>query len=588
VLPQLDVARIGRMPRAGNAGYGKPLVTPGHPTQKRQRIILTGGFLALCAAALLLAGRHLEAPGVFYDEVIQAEPALQFLRADGRPSEIPGIKSARLWGRWFPVMTQPYMGALKSQALIPTFALFGATPSSLRLTTLVWGLAGLLLAMLWARRTLGLATALLAGAFVALDPSFLLVSRHDWGSVALAFICRCGFLYFAYSGWSTRRGGQLFIAGLLLGLGLYNKIDFGIFLGAAGVALLVSAPAAVRAALHAPRAVLGVLGFVLGAAPMAPALGEAVRASRTVLARRGGAATDWSEKLHTLQAVFDGSYFHRLMIAGGDFEEMFDVQGAATGPFPLIFVACVLFVAARLWARRRRSDGDDTAARAQAFVLVTTLLSLMGFLLMPAAERIHHVMNAWPFPQLTVAIAVVELWQAGAAPARRRVVLRGAAIAITGAVLAGGLVISLQTLETMRQTGGKGRWSDALGRFAVEEARRPGSVVVSLDWGLDGPLRFAAPELETVEPIWKLQRSGKRGEGWFYEGEPEHVYLLYVDEFALFDFGASLLEAVASLPPGSATIRTHLDRSGDPTFLSVRIAQPHRLVYRRGFEVRLR
>ncbi len=576
------------MPRAGNAGYGKPRVTPGHPIPKRQHIILAGGFLALCAAALLLAGRHLEAPGVFYDEVIQAEPAAQFLRADGRPSEIPGIKSARLWGRWFPVMTQPYMGALKSQALIPTFALFGATPSSLRLTTLAWGLAGLLLAMLWARRTLGLATALLAGAFVALDPSFLLVSRHDWGSVALAFVCRCGGLYFAVSGWSARRGWQLFIAGLLLGLGLYNKIDFGIFLGAAGVALWVAAPAAVRAALRSPRAMLGVLGFGLGAAPMGPVLGEAVRASRTVFRRRGGAATDWSEKLHTLQAVFDGSYFHRLMLAGGSFEEMFDVQGAAAGPFLVIFAASVLFVAVRLWAGRRRTDGDDTAARAQAFVLVTTLLSLMGFLLMPGAERIHHVMNAWPFPQLTVAIAVVGLWQAGAAHAGRRVVLRGAAIGIAGAVLAGGLFASLHTLETIRETGGKGRWSDALGRFALEEAARPGAVVMSLDWGLDGPLRFTAPDLELFEPIWKLQRSGKRGEVWIYEGKPEHVYLLYTDEYTLFDFGASLLEAVRSLPPGSATIRTHLDRSGDPAFLSVRIAQPHRLVYRRGFEVRLR
>jgi len=333
---------------------------------------------------------------------------------------------------------------------------------------------------------------------------------------------------------------------------------------------------------------LGVLGFGLGAAPMGPVLGEALRASRTVFVRRGGAATDWSEKLHSLQAVLDGSYIHRLMLAGGSFEEMFDVQGAAAGPFLVIFAASALFVAARLWAGRRQSDRHDTAARAQAFVLVTTLLSLMGFLLMPAAERIHHVMNAWPFPQLTVAIAVVELWQAGAAHARRRVVLRAAAIGVAGAVVAGGLLVSLHTLETMRETGGKGRWSDALGRFAEEEAERPGAVIVSLDWGLDGPLRFTAPELRLVEPIWKLQRTGKRGEGWLYDGDPEHVYLLYVDEYALFDFGASLLEAVRSLPPGSATIRTHLDRSGDPAFLSVRIARPHRLVYRRGFEVRLR
>jgi hypothetical protein len=522
--------------------------------QRRERRILAGSFLALCAAALVLAGRHLEVPGLFYDEVIQAEPAKQVLRPDGRPSEIPGIETARLWGRWFPVMTQPYMGALKSQALIPTFALFGATPTSLRLTTLAWGLAGLLLAMLWARRTLGLATALLGGAFVALDPSFLLVSRHDWGSVTLAFVCRCGGLYFASWGWSTRRAWALFIAGILLGLGLYNKIDFAIFLVAAGAASLLTAQASVRAALRSPRAALAVACFALGAAPMAPILGRAVLGFRNLLQHLGGAATDWSEKLHVLRAVLDGSYFHRLMLAGGSFEEMFAVEGAAIGPFPMIFAASAVFVVMRLCAGRRRSDRHDPASRAQAFVILTALLTLIGFLLMPGARRIHHVMNAWPFPQLTVAIAVVELWRLGAVRGRGRITPRAAAFGAAGVVIASSLFVGLHTLETIRATGGKGRWSDALARFADELAARPGAVVVSLDWGFDGPLRFTAPDLELVEPIWKLRGSAKRGETWIREGTPEHVYLLYGDEYALFDFGAALLEAVGSLPPGSATI----------------------------------
>jgi hypothetical protein len=276
------------------------------------------------------------------------------------------------------------------------------------------------------------------------------------------------------------------------------------------------------------------------------------------------------------------------MLAGGRFEEMFAVEGAAIGAFPMIFAASVAFVVARLYAGRRRSDRRDPASRAQAFVVLMALLTLIGFLLMPGARRIHHVMNAWPFPQLTVAIAVVELWRLGAARGRGRVALRAAAAGVAGVVIAGGLFVGLHTLETIRATGGKGRWSDALARFADELAVRPGAVVVSLDWGLDGPLRFTAPDLALVEPIWKLRASAKRGETWIQDGTPEHVYLLYGDEYALFDFGSSLLEAVGSLPPGSATIRRHLDGSGDPAFLSVRIARPHRLVYRGRFEVRLR
>jgi hypothetical protein len=560
----------------------------GHPFRRRERRVLIGGGLALCGAVLLLAGRHLAVPGIYYDEVIQAEPATQFLRSDGRPSEVPGLRSIRLWGRWFPVMTQPYMGALKSQALIPVFAVFGATPASLRLTTLAWGLGGLLLAMLWARRSLGLPTALLAGAFLALDPSFLWVSRHDWGSSALGLLCRCGGLYFGHSGWRERRPGRLFAAGLLLGLGVYNKIDFGIFLGAAAVALLVSAPRALREVLRAPRTLVGVAGFALGTAPMAPALQRAVVASVAVARHRGGAAADWSEKLHTLQTVLDGSYFHRLMLAGGNFDRMFAVGGAASGPFLVIFAASALFVAARWGAERRRSGGGDPAPRARGFVLVTALLSLLGFLIMPAAERIHHVLNAWPFPHLTVAIAVVELWQTRAAPGPRRVGLRAVAVVAAGAVLAGSLFVDLRTWETIRATGGKGRWSDSLARFAAETTTQPHAVVVTLDWGFAEPLRFEAPTLALVEPIWKLKRARRRGEVWIWEGTPDHVYLVYEEAYRLFDFGASLLDALDSLPAGSATVVRHADRSGDPAFLSIRIDRPHRLVYRGGFEVQLR
>ena len=112
------------------------------PAERRQIGILFGVWLALGALALAFAARDLSAPGLYYDEVIQAEQAREFLDANGRPLQVPGADSVRVFGRWLPVFTQPYMGALKSQLLIPSFALFGASGASLRVTTLVWGLLG--------------------------------------------------------------------------------------------------------------------------------------------------------------------------------------------------------------------------------------------------------------------------------------------------------------------------------------------------------------------------------------------------------------------------------------------------------------
>jgi hypothetical protein len=546
---------------------------------------LACGLLVLCAGAATLMLRDIELPGLFYDEVIQANPAAQFLLEHGRPSEIPGATSMRFLGRWLPVMTQPYMGALKSHALIPVFALFDPTPTSLRLTTLAWGLVGLILAVLWARQLLDLPTALLAAAFAALDPSFLFVSRHDWGSVSLGLICRGGGLYLALSGWTRSDRWRLFVAGLLLGLGVYNKIDFAVFMAAAGLALLVVAPRAMAGGLRSRLAGLGVglLGLALGAAPMIATTGEALTATRMIFRGQGGSATNWAEKFRALEAVFDGSYFHRLMLAGGNFDDMFETAGAASGPFLAIFLATALFLGARLLIGRLRGARDPK----RSFVLITTLLTLVGIVLMPAAERIHHVMNVYPFPHLVVAMALVDLWRMRSRDGAARIPTRVAAAVLAGAVLAASPVVTLRTLGTIQKTGGKGRWSDALARFGAELESRPHQVVVSLDWGFDGPLRFTARQLDLLEPIWKLRRPRQGVGSWTFDGTPQHVYLLHPEEYAVFDYGASLLDAIYRLPPASAAIRWHRDRSGDPAFVSVRFTDAHRLVYRGSFEIRL-
>ena len=70
--------------------------------------------------------------------------------------------------------------------------------------------------------------------------------------------------------------------------------------------------------------------------------------------------------------------------------------------------------------------------------------------------------------------------------------------------------------------------------------------------------------------------------------KPSLALVLYDEPYAVFGFGRSFLEAVRRLPGDAVEIREHRDRAGDVAFLSVRIARPHRLAYRDGFEVTLR
>ncbi len=549
----------------------------GRPVNARRDVLaLCAGFASVCLLSGWFALRHLDRPGLNYDEALQAVQAVVFL-SDAEPSPIPGTSSARWLGRWFPLMTQPYMGALKSQLLLGPFALFGATPETLRVTTWSWMLLGILLSMLWVRELLGTPAALLAGLLLALDPSVLFVGRHDWGSFALGFALRAGALLLLTRGWRSGSGGRLLLGGACLGLGLYNKLDFGIGVIAAGLALALAAPGSLWREIRArPRRLLSAAaGLALGAAPLLAFAPAALGVGRMLGARAGAGVWEWGEKAVAFATTFDGSYFQRLMRAGGSFEELGSVEGAAAGPFLLLAIAAAGFLGARL-ALAPRADAREPARR---FVLLAALLTLLGVCLTPRAVRIHHVLNATPFPQIVLALGLVELWRLGAG----RRPLRVLAVGLAALALAGSARVDAQTLAGVVETGGRGRWSDALARFA--SGLPPGSVVVCLDWGFAEPLRFQTPELPIVDATWSLR--GRRPR-LALDGGPGHVYLVPLERHAVFGGGRALLDALEALPEEARSIESVADRSGEAAFRAVRIAKPHRLEYRDGLVVRLR
>jgi hypothetical protein len=251
------------------------------------------------------------------------------------------------------------------------------------------------------------------------------------------------------------------------------------------------------------------------------------------------------------------------------------VAGAIPGPFLALFALACAVLGVQVAAARRAGR----PWRAPAFALATALLSGLLIFLTPRAVRIHHVLNLLPFPQLVVAAAALGLW-------RSRIAGRWAAGIALAIALAGGIALDLKTLATIRETGGKGRWSGALSTLARELEAQPGSVAVSLDWGFDQPLRFLHRDLPSVETIWKLRAAA--GRPWSMDGDARDVYLLHPAGLAVFDYGKSFLAALGRLPPEIVEIRSHRDGDGEVAFLSVRIARPHRLVYRGGFEVVLR
>jgi hypothetical protein len=316
---------------------------------------------------------------------------------------------------------------------------------------------------------------------------------------------------------------------------------------------------------------------LLGAIALVLRSGPALALTASALGRSlgDGSRGEWAEKWSALLTTLDGSYFARLMQVGGAFDRMAAVEGAPSTLFPLLFAASWLGLALWLW-RERRAERRHPA---HAFALLAALLTIAGMLATPRAVRIHHSLNAWPLPQLVVAIALRELWRR----ATPRAAARAGVVAALALVLAGALHATHATFMELRATGGKGLWSGALTPLA---ASLEGVRVVCLDWGFAGPLRFTDPQLDVEEPLWALRRPRQP---LAMQGDASQVYLLHEPRYAVFPFGERLLAALTALPPGSASIERHAGRSGDTDFLAVRFARPHRLVYRdRRFEVELR
>src|SRR6266851_9819735 len=94
------------------------------------------GLLAVFALYASLALRDVRVPGLYADELIQVDPALDFVRG-GLWSAVNGLPASDVWlfGRALPLMTMDYMGALKTFIFIPVVALAGVGPESVRFTT---------------------------------------------------------------------------------------------------------------------------------------------------------------------------------------------------------------------------------------------------------------------------------------------------------------------------------------------------------------------------------------------------------------------------------------------------------------------
>jgi hypothetical protein len=523
----------------------------------REFFLVLGVWLVLAVVLGWLGRQYTTAPGLYYDEAVYAGTAKDFLSGQIHGQHMPVHMVIELFGRPFPVYVQPYLGALKSWLLIPAFSLFGATLPVLRLTNLAWSLGALLLFMIWSWKMLGLRVALTASLLLASDPTFFFLAYLDWGVVVPSFLCRFAGFLMIWEAWQRRQSRFAFLAGIFFGLGFFNKIDFTIILAGAAMAGVCALGRPWAAWVGArKKLVLPVgLGFLVGAGPMTLTLPFII--SSKLSEHNAAHPGELVEKIRTLQTMYDGSYFYRLMDAGGLFNKMYQASCPVWTPLGIVFCASGLMVIVNVVRHRSR----DIAWRKQVFLLLTAVYVTIGVLLLPGAVRIHHAALVVPFPHLIISMAGVVLWDRH--PTQRFV--RGLLLAGFTALLLWQTVAVSQTEQLIRDTHGRGWWSDALLNFSRQVKNRSDLTIVSLDWGFNEQLLFLTDGPRLEEPIWRPVGA--------WPDSLHCIYLLHPPEYTLFSSGPAWLQGL--LREGKKVdVQPWYDHQGQIVFYAVHFLAP--------------
>ncbi len=464
-----------------------------------------------------------------------------------------------MFDRRFPVFVQPYIGALKCWMLIPSFTVFGANLAVLRLTSLFWAMLSVLFFMLGARRWLGTWPAVVGGGLLTLDPTWFFLSVFDWGVAVPALFCRCVAFYFGSVWWWNRNALSLLLAGFFLGLGIFNKIDLLVFVAATGIAAVCfffkDLWQAVRSRWWVTIAAC--FAFLLPIMITLPRIGKVLAVAEQTTSLTG----ELKEKLHTLLALYDGSYFYRLINAGGLFNKMYEQSAVIYVPLWLVSAVAAIIVVSFV--------RDKPQVRTMGFLVTSLVLTTAGVLLLPGAIRIHHAILAFPFPQLIIVMAFALVRNATVKRVAQRVI-RIAVIVSLVLLVATQVYAIARTEKLIADTGGRGRWSNALDAFCRESKDRPDLVIASLDWGFNEQVAFLTDRPQLVEPFWGFSR---------YNGNlpalPQrsgYIYLAHSPEYSLFGYDVSYLNELQT--SGEAVdIQPHSDLQGQVVFYTIQFRE---------------
>ncbi len=545
-------------------------------------------FSTLVSAAALVVAlvafgvvtlHQLHLPGFYYDEALDLTPMLDLMRGD--TSEL--LRGVGVAGR-FPVMLLDYMGSLGGYVTLPFMWVLGVGYESARAQPLFFSAVTIMLAWLLARRWFGDVVAALGVLALAVNPSFIWFSRQGISvtSVMTVFSLGSVLLLQAALDHPRRRRGLVFMAGILLGLGLWAKFLFLRWWVVLAVGSLVLGVGAWRGKVNlmALLPALGwlVAGALIGAAPLIyynlvgllregdPWTISMLWRSITQPTQQFGVnnldvLTNLRKAVEDVRVFVDGSYF---WYNGVPFSNIYAVPTLLIA----LSVGCVMAVLRTRSAHiEQRAQGWRFFAMAAGLIILTVL----GAFTVTGLWSTHQFIML-PLPQLIMACAAVWLAEAGLGWLRRGHSLAALAVGLVllGVPLKQDVWVNQMYHATLAQTGGSGRFSDAVYRLTDWLDRNGITAPIALDWGIQKSVRVLTAD--RVRPIEIFGHTPQADEGFRlrareYLQNPEHYYIVLWERFAVYNRRSDFTDIAHQMGRQVEEVFIAHERSGLPVYV---------------------
>lgn len=515
-------------------------------------------------AYMLVGTLQMHLPGAYYDEALDAVPAMQILLGQ-RPETQATIHLA---GRDWPLMLMPYVGSTTTYLSLVAFGLLGPSVAALRLMNWLLGLASLLLTWGFLRNYLDERIAALSMLLLALNANFVFWSRMG-AFVSLPMLpLAIGALWCLYRWYHRNDGRFLMLAALLLGLGVTTKLLFFWYWVGLGLGWLALSPFLRRGRgwrawlwpweLTTWRSrILSFLALLVGLAPLLIYNLRGLETLHFVLdtfkgesARTGGVLV---EMLAAIQRDFgrflNGSWFGVRLGA-------VHVDRLAV----LAFLAALVTLVGLGLAHKLSFSGRRLA------LLAILLFSIVAQSALTSMGRgADHLLIAWPIPQALVATAIFALVDA-AGTRRWLALLPGlAALCLVGSTA----WTTAQYHRSLAQSGGGGFFSDAIYSLAGDLEGAGERRIVALDWGFARNLQLLTHDDLKPAEWFAYGPPGEETEASLNNlvVQPGLFYLLHAPRFTAFPGHRELFEKVAyrhGLAP--VVLKSYNQRDGEPVF----------------------